>query len=260
MGKGKEIFLLIIVLAILIAMNYSSLDSFIIKNLSSEDIIEVERVIDGDTVVVNGSSFRLLGINAPERGEYLYDESKKFLEDKTLNISLTAEKKGKDKYYRELVYLYNRNENINKEIVEEGYANYYFPSGKDRHYEEFVKAWEECLNENKNLCEKSLNKCSSCIELYNWDFENQKIVFYNKCSFDCSLDKWTIKDEGRKKFVFYNFVLKKFEYVNIIVGEYTNSEEKLYWEGEEYVWTSSGDTFFLRDGEEKLVLWESKGY
>ena len=33
---------------------------------------KVKRVIDGDTVVVDGVSVRLLGINTPERGEKLY--------------------------------------------------------------------------------------------------------------------------------------------------------------------------------------------
>jgi len=260
MKKSREIIFLLILISIFIAINYTSLNSFLVKNLSNEEIIKIERVIDGDTVVVNGSSFRLLGINTPEKGEYLYAEAKKYLEGEVLNASLTAEKKGKDRYKRELVYLYNGNKNINKEIVKEGYANTYFPSGKDRHYDKFAKAWEECLNKNKNLCEKSLDKCSLCIELYEWNFENQKVVFYNKCDFDCSLNKWTIKDEGRKKFTFSDFILKSKKYVYVVVGNKTNTQDTLYWEGEEYVWTSSGDTIFLRDSDNKLVLWESKGY
>ena len=260
MRNKKYKILLGILILVFIAINYTSLNSFLIKNLSNEEIIKVERVIDGDTVVVNGSSFRLLGINTPERGEYLYAESKEYLEENVMNISLTAEKKGKDRYGRELVYLYDGNKNINKEIIKEGYANYYFPSGKDKHYNEFVKAWEECLNENKNLCEKSLNKCSSCIELYDWNFEKQRVVFYNKCNFDCSFNKWTIKDEGRKKFVFSNFTLKSLEFISIIVGNETNTEEKLYWTDETYVWTYTGDSLFLRDSDGKLVLWRSEGY
>jgi len=30
----------------------------------------------------------------------------------------------------------------------------------------------------------------------------------------------------------------------------------LFWKGKDYVWTSTGDTLFLRDDEGKLVLWE----
>lgn len=260
MQNKKYKILLGILVLVFIAMNYTSLNNFLVKNLSNEETIKIERVIDGDTVVVNGSSFRLLGINTPERGEYLYSEAKKYTEENVMNKSLTAEKKGKDRYDRELAYLYDGDKNINLEIVREGYAGYYFPSGKDAHYNEFAKAWGECLNENKNLCERSSNKCSSCIELSEWNFKTQKVVLYNKCNFDCFLNKWTIKDEGRKKFVFGNFTLKNLEYVSIIVGNKTDTQNTFYWKGYSYVWTSTGDSLFLRDSEGKLVLWESEGY
>jgi micrococcal nuclease len=260
MKKSKELIFLLIIIAIFIAINYTSLDSFVTKTFSNEETIIVDRVIDGDTVVVNGSSMRLLGINTPERGEIFYSEAKKYLEEEVLNKSLTAKGSEKDRYERELVYLYDGERNINLDIVREGYANYYFPEGRDIHYEKFAEAWEECLKSNKNLCEKSLNKCAYCIEIKEWDMDSEKIIFYNKCNFDCSLYKWTIKDEGRKKFIFGNFTLKNIESVSVIVGDGKNTDKTLYWKNQTYVWTYTGDTMFLRDAEGKLVLWESKGY
>lgn len=261
MKKIKYKILLTGLILIIIAVNYNFLDGFVTKNLSNEAIITVERVIDGDTIVDSENvHYRLLGINTPEKGEYLYAEAKAFLEKNALNMSLIVEKNGKDRYDRELAYLYNGKVNINKEIIKKGYANYYFPEGRDIHYKEFSEAWKECLIENKNLCEKSVDKCTSCIEIEDWDMEDEEMIFYNKCNYDCSLNKWTIKDEGRKKFVFYNFTLKSNDYVSVIVGNETDTKNKLYWKGETYVWTYSGDTFFLRDEEGKLVLWESQGY
>jgi len=261
MRKIKYKILLTGLILIIIAVNYNFLDGFVTKNLSNEAAITVSRIIDGDTIVDSEDvHYRLLGINTPEKGEYLYAEAKAFLEENTLNISLIAEKNGKDRYDRELAYLYKGKTNINKEIIKEGYANYYFPEGRDIHYGEFREAWEECLIENKNLCEKSADECASCIEIGEWDMENEEMLFYNKCEFDCSLNKWTIKDEGRKKFVFGNFTLKSDDYVSVIVGNGTDTKDKLYWKGETYVWTYTGDTFFLRDEEGKLVLWESQGY
>jgi hypothetical protein len=163
-------------------------------------------------------------------------------------------------YDRELVYLYDGEKNINKEIVREGYANYYFPEGRDAHFIEFSNAWEECIESNKNLCEKSLNKCADCIELRVWDFDNQKVVLYNNCNIDCNLNSWTIKDEGRKKFVFGDFNFKSKTEVSIIVDDKRNNQETLYWKNQTYVWTSTGDTIFLRDAQGKLVLWESGNY
>jgi hypothetical protein len=259
-NKKYQIYIGIIII-ILIALSYSSIDSFLSKKLSNEENIQIERVIDGDTVVdVNGLHYRMLGINTPEKGEYIYEEAKKFTEEKVMNVSLIAEKKGKDLYDRELAYLYNGNENINKEIVEEGYASYYFPEGKDAHYEEFAKAWDDCLKVGKNLCEKSSNKCAVCIELSEWDFNSQIVLLHNRCGFDCSLNGWTIKDEGRKKYTFGNYILKSSKEVSLIVENKTDTNDKLYWKGETYVWTYTGDSLFLRDDKGKLVLWETKGY
>jgi micrococcal nuclease len=261
MKRIKYKIMLFLLILIFIVTNYTSLDSFVTKNLSNEESIIVGRVIDGDTIVdSDGLHYRLLGINTPEKGEYLYAEAKAFLEENALNISLIAEKNGKDRYDRELAYLYNENENINKLLVKEGYANYYFPDGRDIHYEEFYNAWEECVIKNVNLCENSLNKCALCIEIKEWNMKEEKIIFYNKCEYDCSLNKWIIKDEGRKKYTFNNFTLRKYNYVSIIVGNKTDTKDKLYWRGETYVWTYTGDTMFLRDEEGKLVLWETKGY
>ena len=64
MRKKRELILLIITIAVFIAMNYTSLDSFVTKNISPEETIIVERVIDGDTVVdTNNIHYRMLGIN-----------------------------------------------------------------------------------------------------------------------------------------------------------------------------------------------------
>ena len=71
-NKRREIFLLILLIGILITMNYNFFDSL----LNKRETAVVERVIDGDTFVVNGTSVRLLGMNSPERGEKYYLEAK----------------------------------------------------------------------------------------------------------------------------------------------------------------------------------------
>lgn len=263
MGKKKQISFLVFLLFLLFIINYSFLDNFL-KNLFDEpfgfDTGIVGRVIDGDTLVIGNQSIRMLGINTPEKKEYLYAEAKKFLEDLVLNKSVRLEfgKEKYDRYNRVLAYIYLNSLNINLQLVENGYANIYFPSGKDEHYIDFLNAWNSCLNENKNLCEKSKDVCVDCISLKELNVKEQKLILYNKCDFDCSLKNWSIKDEGRKKFIFVGFILKKFSEVEVRVGNKTNSEDIFYWKGYDYVWTSSGDSLFLRDGEGKLVLW--RGY
>jgi len=258
--KQKQVYLLIVLIFLLFIINYSFFDRLLINFLDEGEKAFVNRVIDGDTLVIHDNeSVRLLGINSPEKNEKYYQEAKEFLNKKTLNKTITL-KFGKDKhdrYGRLLAYVFFDGKNINLELVEEGLANFYFPSGKDQYYNDFKKAWEDCIKEEKNLCESPKDKCSDCIKLREFDYKNQKTIFYNKCDFDCELTNWIIKDEGRKKFIFPNFILKRNKEFIVSVGEKTNTESNLFWSGEDYVWTSSGDTLFLRDREGKLVLWES---
>ena len=147
---------------------------------------------------------------------------------------------------------------MNIELIEKGLANPYFPSKKDENHKEFLRAWERCSLKSINLCEKSANPCAECIILEEFNFEKEEIILKNNCSFSCDLENWTIKDEGRKIFIFPEFLLKSNFQVRIIVGnKISSSLNTLYWEDEEYVWTDSGDTLFLRDSEKKLVLWEN---
>lgn len=259
MEKRKQIFLLIFLILLLFTINYPFLDKKVENFLTNSKVVKIDRVIDGDTVVFNKTSVRLLGINSPERNEPYYLEAKEFLEELILNktVRLDFGKEKYDRYNRLLAYISLNQENINLKLVEQGFANFYFPSGKDARYNDFLASWEKCIESNKDLCELSKNICSECIELKDLNVKAQEIIFYNKCDFDCSLNGWNIKDEGRKNFFFPEFILNRDKEVKIIVGEGINNEENLFWKNEEYVLTSTGDTIFLRDSKGKLILWES---
>jgi len=250
MDKNKQ--LLIILILILFLIDYSFFNFL----GDEKETAVVSRVIDGDTIVINENSVRLMGINAPERGDRDYLKSKEFLENLILNKSVELEYYGKDRYDRELAYVFIDTKNMNVELVRKGFANIYLLD--ERKYEEQLRdAWKDCINNNENLCEKSRDKCVDCIKLKKFDVEREEIIFYNRCSFDCDLNGWEIKDEGRKNFVFDDFVLKGDEQVKIIVGEGKDSNDVLFWKRKDYVWTDSGDTLFLRDDAGKLVLYSS---
>jgi len=263
-GLKKEITLALICIVLLIFLNYNYLDSELENFLTDTETknVEVKRVIDGDTLVyeTNNSKempVRLLGINTPERGEEYYNEAKEFLKNRVLNesVKLVYGEEKTDRYGRELAYIFYKKENVNLEIIKEGLGNYYFPSGKNKHYNSFVNAWKGCLEKEKNMCKYSDEEFAECIELENIDKWEQEVIFYNSCDIDCNLTGWSIKDEGRKKFVFQDIVLEPQEEIFIVAGEKENKEDILYWK-EDYIWTASGDTLFLRDKREKLVLWE----
>jgi micrococcal nuclease len=251
MKKGREFLFLLVIIAVFIAMNYTSLDSFVTKNISPETTIQVSRVIDGDTVVYkNGNisqSVRMLGINTPEKGEKYYAEAKNYTASLIMNKTIKIERRGYDLYDRELAYLFDEsgNININLELIKAGYANAYFPEGKDNYYSQFMSAWESCIASNQNLCKKSSDKCANCIEIHKFG-PDEDLVLYNSCDFDCNFTGWSVKDEGRKKFVFKNFILKSSNQIKLTSGDFNKT----------YVWTNTGDTMFLRDSKGELVLWQ----
>ena len=257
----KRIFPLIFLFLILFSLNYIFLDGKLQIFLSNPEKIQVmvERVIDGDTFKTENDTIRMLGINTPERNEKYYLEAKNFLNDKIANKSVKIEfgKEKKDLYGRTLAYVFLGNENINLGLVESGLANFYFPSGKDKNYGELKEAWEKCIEKNINLCEKSKDICRECVSLEDFDTKNQKVVLRNTCTFSCEITNWEIKDEGRKKFIFPKMFLESQKKINVITGNKSDYGENLFWKGEDYVWTRSGDTLFLRDEEGKLVLWKN---
>lgn len=232
MNKKKEVLLLIFLIILFFAINYDFLDSKLEEFLIEYEIGVVERIIDGDTVIINGNSTRLLGINTPERGEAYYDEAKQFLSGLILNETVKLEfgKTRYDKYDRNLAYIFLDDRNINIEIVEKGFANHYFYSGRDKYSNYLEEAWNKCIENNKNLCEASANKCAICIKVID-------SFLVNLCSFSCDLNGWQIKDEGREKFIFNETLLPN---------------EKIKFELD---LENSGGNLFLRDSNGKLVLW-----
>ena len=100
----------------------------VIISVSCSKFVEtgIERVIDGDTVVINGESCRLLDINAPELDTYEGIVAKEYLElrlrGKDIDVYYHT---SKDIYGRRLVGIFIDEEYINKTMIEEGYAEEY---------------------------------------------------------------------------------------------------------------------------------------
>ncbi len=258
MNKNKKIAYYILFLAIF-AVVYFPLDTFLKKAFDSSQEGIVKRAVDGDTIELQtGEKVRLLGINTPEKGEEYSLEAKEFLEKELLNKSVVLRfgKEKADLYNRTLAYVFVEKENINQKIISKGFANAYFPSGKDAYSESFLREWENCVNNNINYCEKSKNICAQCIALKELSCTEQKIILRNICGIKCDLTSWQIKDEGRKKFVFPEFVLEPNNEIEVVVGK-NHSDKDFIWEKETYVWTETGDTAFLRDEKNKIVFWKN---
>ena len=111
------------------------------------ELVEVNRVIDGDTIEVrmsNGNieSVRYIGVDTPERGEPCWDEARNYNASLLGQgaVRMAADTGNRDRYGRLLRYVYAGNTFINLELVKSGYAaaKYYSPNGAHRH--EFEEA------------------------------------------------------------------------------------------------------------------------
>ena len=112
----------------------------LISGCVQEETVYVANVIDGDTLVTaDGIHIRLLGINAPEKNEYLYEESTEYLRNliEGKYVTLERDETNKDWYGRKLRYVYLGNKFINAEMLEKGYARLYLL--KDKKYENTLK-------------------------------------------------------------------------------------------------------------------------
>lgn len=97
----------------------------------------ITKVIDGDTVVVEGGyHVRLLGMDADEKGYPCYETAKTRLENLVLakQVVLEKDKTELDQYGRCLRYIFLGNTNIDVQLVQEGLAiaRFYEPDVKYR--------------------------------------------------------------------------------------------------------------------------------
>jgi len=157
----KQILLLIftaITMGFILMSLYSDLAEDDLNFLSDHNIETgfVGKVIDGDTVVINGESVRLLGIDSNEKGEDCFNEAKEKMEELVLNKDVEMERDGdnKDQYGRLLKYLFvdinGERVNVQLKMVEDGLAIARFYDS--RKYKEEIILAEKTARKNKVGC------------------------------------------------------------------------------------------------------------
>ncbi len=131
------------------------------KDKSEENLVLVTRVVDGDTIELEGGAkVRYIGINTPETvdprrpvqcfGEEASAENKKLVEGK--KVRLTKDVSERDKYGRLLRYVWLPSDNgkdifINEFLVKQGYA-YADPFPPDVKYEDRLSQDQQYAKEN----------------------------------------------------------------------------------------------------------------
>ena len=104
---------------------------------------EVVHISDGDTIKVihNGQriKIRLYGIDTPEKTQWYGQNAKEFLSGQILGETVEVEEIGKDRYGRTVALISAGGQNINRLMVEAGYAWVYDRYCKQR----FCRIWKE---------------------------------------------------------------------------------------------------------------------
>ena len=118
LNKRKAIFL-ISVLALILILTINEVKSQTIK------------IVDGDTIHLNGEKIRFTGIDTPELKQSCLKEgikdlcgvtAKQILIEKIANNSVECISEGKDKYKRILAECFVNNESLSSYLVRSGYA------------------------------------------------------------------------------------------------------------------------------------------
>lgn len=123
---------------------------------------QVVNIVDGDTIDImfncKKERVRLIGINTPETvdprrpvqcfGKEASDKTKSLLSGATVRIEIDPTQNERDKYGRLLAYIFLDNVNINKKLIEDGYA-YEYTYGKAYKYKKEFKAAQTEAREQK---------------------------------------------------------------------------------------------------------------
>ena len=261
------VFLLVIVISLVLGSFFSG-DDVLLRSGVMEPV-SIDRIVDGDTFVFNSSYYRLMGINAPEKGERWSQESTDFLKTFEDDSPLSFESFGLDRYGRHLGYLWFNGVVLNVVSVKQGLSSAYYYD-VDRHTKDVLAAEVEARSLGKGIWESSTDICGSCVaieEVSPGDFlgddcssGGEFVKLSNSCDYSCSLQDWSIKDAATHKYTFQNFSLFPQQSALLLngVGKDEPSAGKFFWNnppsGACYaVLNDAGDKIFLKDREGALV-------
>jgi hypothetical protein len=87
------------------------------------------------------------------------------------------------------------------------------------------------------------------------NLNDEYVIFQNIGETPLDMTGWTIKDEGSNIFAFPEYVLLSKEAVTIHTGSGPNTKNELFWNKKGAVWNNKADAIYLRDEEEKLVIY-----
>jgi micrococcal nuclease len=228
----------------------------------------VVRVIDGDTIEIEGGQkVRLLGINAPEKGQAFYEQAikkLKIIENKT--VILESDFEDRDRYNRLLRWIWYDGQLINTQLVAEGLAFSYMAEGTK--YEEQINTAQKQAQQAGlglwSIPESNFSRCIG-IQIFEWNapgddrynLNGEYVTFKNACNYPINMTGWILADSSNNRFVFPQFIVQSLSKVTVYTGSGQNNETALFWSSSKPIWNNDGDSLYLKDSNGNTILYWS---
>ncbi|MCL5033393.1 MAG: thermonuclease family protein [Thermotogae bacterium] len=255
--------------------------TLVVTSLNHFDTTIVSRVVDGDTVYLEGTilgskqliSTRLIGVDTPEAvdprklvqyfGQEASNFTKKILDKQ--NVYVTYDQDTKDKYDRLLAYIWIKVDNkfymFNAILVLNGYAhNYpYFPFNEDYmkiFHDSEIYARENELGLWKNSDSQNatnvVNQIQGSLKITSIDAtsKDEYVEIKNISSVSINLKGWKIKSDPNQLYSLPNMTLMPGESIKIHSG--SSASGQFIWT-KKYIWRDDGDICWLYDPSGKEV-------
>jgi micrococcal nuclease len=236
--------------------------------------VEVLTVSDGDSFLVeradgNEARVRLLGINAPERGECLAGEARAVLSDllDAGDVVLERDISDRDQFGRLLRYAFADGQFVNQALVERGLAlaGSFEP---DVAHQDALDAAEDSAQAagvgqwDPNACGPAASTAVRIVRTAGdppgpdgADLNGEYIVVGNTGPESVDLTGWVLRDSSsQNRFMFpAGFTLGPGDEVTVRTGSGQDSGDTLFWGRSGPVWDNDGDTAFLVDPRGNVV-------
>ncbi|MFH1631337.1 MAG: thermonuclease family protein [Candidatus Aenigmatarchaeota archaeon] len=230
-------------------------------------------VVDGDTlnVLINGSekTVRLIGVNAPEKGQYYWLDAKNKLQEIINDYGIVLESDSgtpnTDIYGRLLRYVISNGTNVNVKMIEDGYAKYY-PLNQTLRYALDMSSAEKNAQSNNIGIWPMVNISCMGITIFNYNprgddrtnLVGEYVIFKNNCEHDLNISEWTVINKNLEIFTFPGCFLIPGAKIELNTGNGNNSFSKynsvVYWNRSQSVWSNSGDTLVMYDIDGNIIL------
>ncbi|MCX8031934.1 MAG: thermonuclease family protein [Thermoleophilia bacterium] len=226
----------------------------------------VLEVVDGDTLVVavkgvGNEKVRLIGIDAPERDERFYTESKRELarlvSGKTVGLETDVEER--DRYGRLLAYVWLGDVLVNAELVRSGVVTLYTIPPNVRYVELLEAAQEEAQAAGRGMWGAPGDSPVKIITVNydapgndNYNLNEEYVVF--EVVVAGTLVGYSVEDESGKHYQFPDFMFQKGDIFKLHSGSGTDTHTDLYWGASgSAIWNNGGDTVKVLDPEGRIV-------